>query len=333
VRVLILGGTALTGPFIVQQLHELGHEVLIFHRGNTEAALPTDVRHIHGERAQLGDFATELRSFSPDVVLDMIATNDRDCRRVMDLFRGVAGRIVAISSADVYRAYDIVWGRDTGQPQPTPLDEDAELRSSRYPDGGERDKILAEQAVMSDPELPGTILRYPMVYGSNDGGRIATELRRMDDGRPAILLEETFAQWRWCRGYAENVAHATVLAVTNEQAANRIYNVAEPDALTMQHWIEALGRAADWHGRIVPLPADQLPSHLVSPLNFRQDWTVDTQRIRTELGYREPIDRDEALRRTVAWWREAPVEAMRLGALPTAEEYQAEDAVIGRLSL
>jgi hypothetical protein len=32
-RVLILGGTGLTGPFVVQRLNRLGYEVVVFHRG------------------------------------------------------------------------------------------------------------------------------------------------------------------------------------------------------------------------------------------------------------------------------------------------------------
>jgi hypothetical protein len=39
-----------------------------------------------------------------------------------------------------------------------------------------------------------------------------TYIKRMDDGRPAILLDEAYARWRWARGYVENIAHAIALA-------------------------------------------------------------------------------------------------------------------------
>src|ERR1039457_1193272 len=50
-RVLILGGTGLTGPFVARRLYGLGHEVTVFHRGEHEAQMPDGVRHIHGDFA------------------------------------------------------------------------------------------------------------------------------------------------------------------------------------------------------------------------------------------------------------------------------------------
>ena len=334
-NVLILGGTSLTGPFIVRELCDLGHQVVVFHRGQTEPELPPDVRHIHGEHQRLADFAGTLRDFAPEVVVDMVAEDNKDGSRTMDLFRGVSRRIVAISSGDVYRAYDVLWGRDIGDIQPTPLGEDSQLRSSRFPDKGTRDKILVEHLVMSDPELPGTILRYPMVYGPNDGGRIIEELRRMDDGRPAILMDEAMAGWRGCWGYVENMAHAVLLAVTMDQAAGRVYNVADAEAPPMEQWVEEIGEVAGWNGRVVPLPRVRLPAHLTTAYNFHQHWELDTTRIREELGYADAVDRPEAMRRTVAWWRQAfdrgSFDASYAGDLPNETAYEAEDEILRSL--
>lgn len=213
-----------------------------------------------------------------------------------------------------------------------PVTEDAELRASRYPDGGDRENILVEEVVLGDAELPGTILRYPMVYGPNDGGRIASDLKRMVDGRPAILLDERLAAWCWTRGYAENCAHAAVLAVTMDRAAGRVYNVGEIDALPMSSWIALVGEAAGWSGDVLPLPAEQLPPHFVTRHNFVQDWVADTDRIRAELGYEKIVDRQEAIKRTVRWWEEE----LRSGrphpmdTLPRADDYQAEDVALHR---
>ena len=60
---------------------------------------------------------------------------------------------------------------------------------------------------MDDRELPGTVLRLPMVYGPGDPlHRLFPILKRIDDGRPALLLDERMAQWRATRGFVENVA-------------------------------------------------------------------------------------------------------------------------------
>lgn len=101
-RILILGGTTLTGPYAVRRLHALGHDVTIFHRGEHEATLPTSVRHVHGDFAHLPGKALDL---APDVVVHMWAMTEADAESFVKAFRGVASRAVVISSGDVYRAY------------------------------------------------------------------------------------------------------------------------------------------------------------------------------------------------------------------------------------
>ncbi len=154
--------------------------------------------------------------------------------------------------------------------------------------------------------------------------RIFAYLKRMDDGRQVILLQEDEAQWRFCRCYVEDVARAIALAVLNPKAAGRVYNVAEPEALTQAEWVSAIGKAVGWKGRVAALPRDRLPDHLVKGEDFEHHVVVDSGRIRAELAYRENLTREEALRRTVAWERTHP-----LGEIDPAKfDYAAEDAAI-----
>jgi len=48
---------------------------------------------------------------------------------MMDTFRGIAGRVVAASSCDVYRACGVLHGSEEGPLQAVPLTEDSELRT------------------------------------------------------------------------------------------------------------------------------------------------------------------------------------------------------------
>jgi nucleoside-diphosphate-sugar epimerase len=258
-RVLVIGGTGFIGPHIVRRLAAGGHKVLAFHRGRTEAELPPEVVHLHGDRDRLVDHRAELARFAPEVVLDTRPMTECHAQSLMDVVRGIAGRVVAVSSGDVYRAYGVLLGTETSPPGPVPIAEDAPLRQRLMPYRGETprapddptrwfddyDKILVERVVMGEPKLPGTILRLPMVYGpGDDAHRLFPYLKRMDDGRPAILIEEVHARWRWARGYVEDVAQAVVLAVLDDRAAGRIYNVGETDAMTESEWVQAIGRAA-----------------------------------------------------------------------------------------
>ena len=72
----------------------------------------------------------------------------------------------------------------------------------------------------------------------------------MDDKRPAILMDEAEADWRWTHGYVENVANAIALAVSDERAAGRIYNVGEPFTFTMAEWVGQVGQTAAGKGKL-----------------------------------------------------------------------------------
>jgi nucleoside-diphosphate-sugar epimerase len=266
----------------------------------------------------------------------MIPENEQDALEVMRIFSGVARRVIAISSQDVYRAFGRVNGKETGPVESMPITEESALRQNLYPHRGETvrdqddpkkwqddyDKILVERVVMSDASLPGTILRLPMVYGPGDyQHRLFSYLKRMDDNRPAILLDEAEAQWRWTHGYVENVADAIAMALTDDRAAGRIYNVGEPFTFTMAEWVGKVGQTAGWQGRVVSVSNGRLPEPLRWGINAEQDIVVDSSRIRRELGYEEQVDLEEALKRTVAWERANPPKEID----PREFDYLAED--------
>jgi nucleoside-diphosphate-sugar epimerase len=347
-KVLIIGGTGFVGPHVATRLAGLGCGVCVFHRGRTEAGLDPAIRHLHcpagglGNRSYFADFIKDFHDLAPDVVLDMIPVTEDDARTVVRVFRGIAKRVVAISSQDVYRAYGVLSGTESNGMEPVPIPETGALRTKLFPYRlpeprpvkdprrwmDDYDKILIERAYLSEPDLPGTILRLPMVYGPRDKQhRMHEYLRRMEDGRPAILLEENLARWRWTRGYAENVAVAIVLAVTHAQSAGQIYNVGEADALTTAEWVQHIARAAAWEGEVVTVRRDELPDELRSPMATDQDLVTDSSRIRQELGYEETVSREEAISRTVEWERRHPPEQ----AGDMRAEYAQEDAVLAAM--
>jgi nucleoside-diphosphate-sugar epimerase len=340
-RILIIGGTRFIGPAVVYGLHAQRHNITLFHRGKSKAALPDGITHIYGDRKNLLDFQNDFKKIKPDVVLDMIPITENDAIVVVKTFRGIAKRIVAISSQDVYRSYGILIGKEEGL-ESVPSDEDAALRTKLYPYRGETprsnddprkilddyDKIPIEKIIMENTESTGTVLRLPMVYGPGDyQHRLFEYLKRMDDKRPAIILEQGLAAWHSSVGYVGNVADAIVLALTDERAQNRIYNVAEPEPPTLAEWVKEIGTVAGWHGEVVIAPRDKLPQSLQPDFNTEQHLTVDTTRIRKELGYRESIPQDEALRRTIEWERKHPPDTIR----PEQFDYETEDKVLKSL--
>jgi nucleoside-diphosphate-sugar epimerase len=332
-RILVIGGTGFIGPPLVRQLASMGHSVAIFHRGNAQVDLPAE--HILGDRR-------DLPSIRPaaDVVIDLILSSGAQGRALMRAFRGVARRVVAASSIDVYRACGVLHGSEEGPLEPVPLTEDSALRTKlqTYPPeqikmlqtvfgwlDDEYDKIPVERAILGDPDLPGTVLRLPMIYGPGDRlRRFHPVLKRIDDGRRAILFEQSVAAWRSPRGYVDNVAAALALAAVSDGASGRTYNVAEQPAFSELEWAREIAAATGWTGDFKTLPKERTPAHLQPPGNTAQHWEADSTRIRQELGYREIVPLDEAIRRTVEWERANPPLAFN----PQQFDYAAENAAM-----
>jgi nucleoside-diphosphate-sugar epimerase len=342
-RILVIGGTRFMGPHIIRNLCAAGHEVSVFHRGQTRAELPGGVKEILGNRDCLSEYASDFRRLSPEVVLDMFAMHEQHACDLMTTFTGIAKRMVVASSVDVYWSFGRVNKLEDGEVDPSPITENSPLRTKLYPFRfrGETprpeddpqswwdhyDKILVERVVLNHP-ISGTVLRLPAVYGPHDPQhRMFRYLKRMLDGREAILLDEREANWRLTHGYVENVADAITLAVTDTRASGRIYNVGEPFALSIAERIGQIAQATNWHGCIVTLPSERVPEKLRwKGLDPAQDIVVDTSRFRQELGYGEHIDQAEAFRRTIAWERDHFPEKID----PEWFDYAAEDKALSQ---
>jgi len=330
-RICVIGGTGFIGTHVVRALLSGGHSVTVLHRGTTPGDGSSNARVVHGSRERLCELRESIASDGVDVVVDMSAYGETDARALVQACSGWSRRVVVVSSQDVYLAYGRLTGLEPGPPVETPLSEDSPLRQSLFPYRGKRpeyEKILVERAVMEARELRGTVLRLPMVYGPGDGQhRLHPYLKRMDDGRPFVLMTDSAAHWRWTRGYVEDVATCIAKAAVDEATSDQIWNIGQPEALTLKQWVESIARVVGWRGEIVTCPREQLPKQLVVRLNFEQQMDSDTSRFAKQVAGVGLIDFDESLRRTVEWERAHPPGETD----PAAFNYELEDSFVAEL--
>lgn len=315
-RILVIAGTGFVGAAVVRRLSE-EHEVTVFHRGR-DCAGPNTVRHIHGDRTQLADWRSVFRALKPDVALDMTPRNEMDAGRTIEALAGIAGRLTGVSSVSVYRAFGVLSGLEDHAIDNDPVGEEGPLRARLHPYRGAKrrapgdpdlwldtyEKILAERAFLQSAEIPASIVRLPQVYGPGDPDqRVGRYAAMMRSDRGAIRMPQQALAWRNARGFVENVASAIGLVVTRG-AAGRVYNVAEREDFDERTWVQRIGQAAGWrggvtagdHGEGAVLPLSELSGSAC----YAQHLRMCTDRIRAELGYREPFDVDTALRLTVS---------------------------------
>jgi nucleoside-diphosphate-sugar epimerase len=327
-RILAIGGTGFIGRYAVPALTGMGHDVTVFHRGQARIE---GVRSIHGDRRELAKHAADVYV---DIVVDFLISNQPQAEELLKVFHGA--RVLMLSSCDVYRSAGILHGTEPGEPDNTVSTEDSPLRTKLhpYPPAAvqairavypwleeDYDKIPAERVVLA---AGGTVLRLPMIYGPGDPlHRMFPVIKRIDDGRRVMLLDEATAQWRAIRGYVEDVAWAVALAATDPRAAGRVYNVGDPENFTELEWRRQIADAAGWREEFRVLPDDRIPAHLKARGNLRQHWSADTSRIRRELDYREPTPRADALRRTIQWERANPPQWN-----PAEYDYTSEDGAL-----
>jgi len=339
-RILLVGGNGFIGGPLTAELCRSGHQVAVFHRNVNTAPGAEEVLQIEGDRNRLSDYGEQIREFAPDVIVDLILSSGEQARALMKLARGLGARVVALSSMDVYRAWGVLHGFEPGGLEPLPITEDSPVRTVRkvYPPDtvkmlqktftwldDQYDKIAVEEAIMNAGGVAGTVLRLPMVYGPGDRlHRFFPLLKRFEDGRSSLILADDLAEWRAPRGYVENVAHGIALAAMSSQAAGRIYNICQEPSVAELEWQEKIAEQMQWRVKFVVLTRERTPKHLLLPGNAAQHVVVSSGRIRRELGYAEPVEIDEGIRRTVAWERANPPYMIE----PKQFDYAAEDAAL-----
>jgi len=311
-RIAILGGTRFIGRAVVERLAAEGHALLVVHRGDHEPDGLVEVEHAHVDRHDGTALAAALKPFDPEALVDISGMN----AAAADAALGAVGpsvKLVAISSCDVYRAYDGVHSNRTTDA--LPLTEDSPLRERRFVDGPQYENLEMEERFLP---RGATLLRLGAVYGEHDyQRRFEFVLRRVRAGRKRIPVGS--GQFLFSRVYVGDVAAAVSLALGGEFPG--AFNLAEastaPYRLFAEQILEAAGAS---EVELVKVRDDLLPEDLELTGALTQHLLVDPSKARAVLGW-SPVDPAASLVKSVRWHLENPP----AGA---SEDFSADDAVL-----
>lgn len=314
--VAIIGGTGFVGSAVARRLALRGLVPIVIARGQHPVALPAEAVLVKADRMDGPAIAAAFRAHGVDTVIDIFALGLLNTAPVFAAMRDIGGRYLLLSSVDVYSNYGGLLRREQPPVQPAPAREDDALRTFRYPYRGnprrpqgvdavlfeDYDKILLEQAAFADPRFATTAIRAPMIFGPGDKQhRFKWAIDAIRKGG-TVSIDSRAAGWGNSYGFVDDVAEAIVVAALAPEAAGRTYNVGQDFVRTPVEWLhrfaEVLGKTIAIE--IVPPEARGLLWERAEASDLAYPLTLDTTRIRSELGYAEPTAEIDALLATIA---------------------------------
>jgi nucleoside-diphosphate-sugar epimerase len=328
-KALVIGGTGPSGPYIVNGLLARGMEVTILHGGQHEVEFDQPVEHIHTDPHFEETLAPALAGRSFDIVL---ATYGR-MRIIAQLLKGKTRRFIGAGGSSVYAPPDDPrWGA-LGRPLQVPED------SPRCDDpaGPKFNHLMwvTEEAVMQahrEGHYNATYFRYPLLYGPHAPGNADWSLvRRVLDGRKQVVIAANAVMKR--RGYAQNVAHALLLAVDQPAAsAGQIYNIRDEQQYTQRQYVDFIARHLHHDWEVVEVPPALAQRVYKGGMAGSRENVIefDIGKIKSQLGYRDVVAPADALAATLDWLvaNRPPAGGEIERQLGDPFAYAAEDALI-----
>ncbi len=299
-KALVIGGTGPSGPYTVNGLLERGYEVTILHGGQHEVEFMQPVEHIHTDPHFAETLAPALAGRTFDTVL---ATYGR-MRIIAELLKGKTGRFIGVGGSSVYaHRSDPRWG-PLGQPMQVP--EDGPRCDD--PAGPKFNRLMwvTEETVMKahrEGHYNATYFRYPLLYGPHSPANPEWGIvRRILDGRKQLVVAANGLLKR--RGYAQNVAHALLLAVDKPAASSgQFYNIRDEQQYTQRQYVDFIARYLRHEWDVVEVPPALAHRVYKGGTATLSDGVVefDISKIKTQLGYRDVVTPAQALSASVDW--------------------------------
>jgi nucleoside-diphosphate-sugar epimerase len=278
----MIGGTAFFGKDIVRCLHDAGHSVTIFTRGNVLPDELTRFPHMKGDRTDPAQLKKIREKDDWDVVIDNIAYDGATIKAALPIFEGVK-QYIFTSTISVYR---YIPARTT-----QPLVEDAVDFDYRPPAEDlsnihwkyAHNKMAAERELVRQDRVPWTILRPPIVYGPSDfPDRGFWYLSRLMQGGPILLANNGASSFRLA--FSMDVAEIYLALIERPIALGRIYNVAQKEIITLRDFIDESAHVLGVKPQYVPAPLEVL-GELGGPFAHDRNWIPDIEAATRDLGF------------------------------------------------
>ena len=324
--ILVIGGTGPTGPLIVNGLVDRGHTVTILHTGKHEVdTIPANLEHIHTDPFDGEAFRASIEGRNFDVVFAMYGR----LRAIAEVLVGRTPRLFSIGGMPVYRGFG-EFSTEFPQGMPIPTSETHSLVNDER-SGLKPLRIAETEEAVRSLHPDATHFRYPYIYGPNQIlPREWTLVKRALDGRSRIVAPDG-GLGLLTHSFVENATHAVLLAVDKiDASAGQTYNVGDDLQFSFSGVAEIVADELNHDWELVSVPWAQAEPAWPWVHNHANSHRVfSTEKLRTELGYRDLVSPEEGLRRTIRWQVEnLPTDATVADRLQDPFDYTAEDQLL-----
>lgn len=295
-KMLVTGGTVFVSRYIASYYVAKGYQVYVLNRNSRPQ--PGGTTLLLADRHALGD---TLRPYHFDVVVDTGYTA-QDVGQLLDALGGYDDYIFVSSSA-VYP--------DTA---PQPFLEDTPLGANRFWGRYGLDKAEAEALLRR--RAPGAyLLRPPYLYGPmNNVYREAFVFDCALAGRPFYLPRDGEMPLQFF--HVQDLCRV-IDRLLQDHPARRVFNVGDPESVSVRDWVTLCYRAAGCQPRMVPVYADieQRSYFCFHDYAYRLDVTAQQALLPTCT----PLA--DGLQEAFAWYRENPDAVNRKPYLENIQTY------------
>lgn len=164
---------------------------------------------------------------------------------------------------------------------------------------------LGLREIESATGMEVVVLRPPLVYGPGVGANFLRLMRSVEKGRP---LPFGRVANRRSLLFLDNFTDAIRLCLEHPSAAGKTFLLSDGEDVSSAELVRRLARVMNRPARLLPVPASWL--RMAGALFGRStemdrllgSLTVDSTRIRQELGWRPPFSLEEGLGQTVAYF-------------------------------
>jgi UDP-glucose 4-epimerase len=225
-RILIMGGTRFIGVYLTQILASLGHEVVLFNRGNRPAPV-SGIRQITGDRTNPSQLKEKLTTEDFDVIFDNNSRELTDTQPLAEIFQDRLQHFIYMSSAGVYQKSD----------QMPHLEGDTVDPKSRHKGKNDTEEYLKQLG------LPFTSIRPTYIYGPQNYNDLeAWFFDRIIRDRPIPIPGNGMHITQF--GHVKDLAVAMAKVIGNKKAVGEIYNISGDRYVTFDGLARACANAA-----------------------------------------------------------------------------------------